>query len=145
MTESLDAQEPDERCRSSVVLVDVANVMGSRPDGWWKDRAAAATMLLARMVPLVGQSVTDPDGAPMRMERIIAVLEGASKAAPTPAGIEVVRAARDGDSTIVAIADRCIAMGAEVLVVTADRGLRGRLPERARVAGPGWFNPYVGR
>ena len=24
------------------IIVDVANVMGSRPDGWWRDRAGAA-------------------------------------------------------------------------------------------------------
>ena len=28
-----------------VLVVDAANVVGSRPDGWWKDRAGAARRL----------------------------------------------------------------------------------------------------
>ena len=34
------------------VVVDGNNVMGSRPDGWWRDRAAAARRLLADLGPL---------------------------------------------------------------------------------------------
>ncbi len=30
----------------TLVLVDAANVMGSRPDGWWRDRVAAVNRLL---------------------------------------------------------------------------------------------------
>jgi len=29
----------------ATIVVDVANVMGSRPDGWWRDRAGAAVRL----------------------------------------------------------------------------------------------------
>jgi hypothetical protein len=29
----------------SVLVVDAANVVGSRPDGWWKDRPGAARRL----------------------------------------------------------------------------------------------------
>ena len=32
-----------------VVVVDAANVVGSVPDGWWKDRAGAAARLRARL------------------------------------------------------------------------------------------------
>ena len=31
------------------VLVDGNNVIGTRPDGWWRDRAGAARSLLARL------------------------------------------------------------------------------------------------
>jgi len=37
-----------------VLVVDVANVMGSRPDGWWRDRAGAAARLLTELAPLAG-------------------------------------------------------------------------------------------
>ena len=34
------------------VLVDGNNVMGSRPDGWWRNRAEAAQRLVADIVPV---------------------------------------------------------------------------------------------
>ena len=36
----------------STVFVDGNNVMGSRPDGWWRDRAKAARRLVAEIAPL---------------------------------------------------------------------------------------------
>ncbi len=30
---------------TTILVVDAANVVGSRPDGWWKDRAGAARRL----------------------------------------------------------------------------------------------------
>ena len=35
------------------VIVDGNNVMGSRPDGWWRNRAEAAGRLVADIAPLV--------------------------------------------------------------------------------------------
>jgi hypothetical protein len=128
-----------------VVVVDVANVMGSRPDGWWRDRAGAATALLAGMPELVGRVVEGPDGEPVCIERIVAVVEGAAKAADAPDGIEVVRAPADGDTTIVAVAAEAGTADARVVVVTADRGLRARLDPATAVAGPGWLNALLGR
>ena len=51
-------------------------------------------------------------------------------------GVRVVAAARghDGDDQVVAVAEAFEAP----LVVTADRGLRARVPS-ARIAGPGWL------
>ena len=37
---------------NSTVLVDGNNVMGSRPDGWWRNRAEAAHRLVAELIPL---------------------------------------------------------------------------------------------
>ena len=34
------------------VLVDGNNVMGSRPDGWWRNRAKAEQRLVADIVPV---------------------------------------------------------------------------------------------
>lgn len=51
-----------ERLGESVrVVVDAANVVGSRPDGWWKDRAGAAARLLQRvhLVSSAGVAATE--------------------------------------------------------------------------------------
>jgi 8-oxo-dGTP diphosphatase len=39
------------------IIVDGANVIGSRPDGWWRDRAGAATRLRDEMAPLVARGI----------------------------------------------------------------------------------------
>lgn len=128
-----------------VIVVDVANVMGSRPDGWWKDRAGAATKLLAGMPELVGKAVAAPGGEHLVIEQIVAVVEGAAKAISAPAGVTLVRAPKDGDSAIVSAAQDLAGTGGRVLVVTADRGLRARLPDGVAVTGPGWLNALLGR
>jgi hypothetical protein len=129
-----------------VLLVDIANVMGSRPDGWWRDRAAAATRLLNALEPLSGAEITDPAGlGTVRITEVRAVLEGAAKRAEGPVTVSVLRADRDGDSEIVEEAGQLAASGKIPLVVTADRGLRRRLPERALIVGPGWLNRVLGR
>jgi hypothetical protein len=129
-----------------VLLVDIANVMGSRPDGWWRDRAAAATRLLIALEPLNGAEITVPTGpGTVRITEIRAVLEGAAKRAEGPEAVSVLRADRDGDSEIVEEASQLAASGKIPLVVTADRGLRRRLPEQALIVGPGWLNRLIGR
>ncbi len=129
-----------------VLLVDIANVMGSRPDGWWHDRAAAATRLLDELPPLNDAEVTIPDeGRSVRITEVRAVVEGAAKRAGIPAAVTVLRAGTDGDTEIVEETSRLTAMGKVPLVVTADRGLRRRLPDRSLVVGPGWLNHILGR
>jgi hypothetical protein len=129
-----------------VLLVDIANVMGSRPDGWWHDRAAAANRLLDGLEPLHGAEVTLPDGlGTVTITEVRAVVEGAARSATGPEAVSTVRAERDGDSEIVDEAARLTASGKVPLVVTADRGLRRRLPGQALVAGPGWLNRLLGR
>jgi len=121
-----------------VLVVDAANVVGSRPDGWWRDRAGAATRLLDRLARAVGATVTDPTGAPVRLARVDVVLEGQARAAVDPGvpGLVVHHAPHDGDTEVVA---RARAAGPHVLVVTADRGLRARLDD-VPVTGPGWWH-----
>ncbi|MBU2073562.1 MAG: hypothetical protein KJ938_03910, partial [Actinobacteria bacterium] len=53
---------------ASVLVVDAANVVGARPDGWWKDRAGAARRLHEQLL------VADVPG-----EEVVLVLEGAAK------------------------------------------------------------------
>jgi 8-oxo-dGTP diphosphatase len=44
------------------IIVDGANVVGSRPDGWWRDRAGAAVRLRDELAPLVTGGITElPD------------------------------------------------------------------------------------
>jgi len=121
-----------------VLVVDVANVMGSRPDGWWRDRPGAATRLMASLVPLVGVEVDGPTGA-VRIDRIIAVVEGQARTATAPPELDVVLSPADGDTTIVEVAEQVLTGGDVPLVVTADRGLRARLPIGSQLAGPGWL------
>ena len=52
----------------SVLIVDGANVVGARPDGWWKDRPGAARRLHESLL------VADPP-----YDEIVLVLEGAAK------------------------------------------------------------------
>ena len=124
------------------VLVDMANVMGSRPDGWWRDRAGAAGRLLVELAPLVGARVSGPDDAPVTVVEVVAVLEGRARSAEPPvgaSGVRVVRADADGDTTVVAVAGELLAGGALPVVVTADRGLRARIPAGCVSVGPRWL------
>lgn len=132
-------------------MVDVANVLGSRADGWWRDRAGATTRLLARIGGLPGTSVTVParaqggDAAEGVVTGVAVVLEGAARRADAPPEVVVVNAPGSGDDTIVAVVRERVEAGGDVVVVTADRGLRSRLPEVATIVGPDWLNRLIGR
>jgi hypothetical protein len=123
----------------TVLLVDAANVVGSRPDGWWRDRLGAAIRLLHRLAGLPGRELPGPDGTPVSVTRVVAVVEGRAREASGPDGVEVVRAEGSGDDALARRAGELAAEGEALLVVTADRGLRGRLPAGVSVAGPGWL------
>lgn len=119
-----------------VLVVDGANVVGSRPDGWWRDRAGAAARLHARLVATDGPGATGNLAA-----RVVLVLEGAARSG-VPEGrtgpVEVVHATGEGDDRILAEAAAAAAAGDLVTVVTADRGLRDRVVAvGAQVVGPG--------
>ncbi len=114
-----------------ILVVDGANVVGARPDGWWKDRAGAARRLHEQLL------VADVPG-----DEIVLVLEGAAKAgvlAGRDAHVRVVHARGDGDSEIVKQAHAAAATGAEVIVVTADRLLSVRVAKAATTRGPSWL------
>jgi hypothetical protein len=129
----------------TVLLVDVANVVGSRPDGWWRDRAGATSRLLHRLTGLAGQTLPGPDGDRVPVVAVVAVVEGAARAAEAPDGLRLVRAEGSGDDALAAVAADLADGDDELLVITADRGLRSRLPAAARVAGPGWLLAAVDR
>jgi 8-oxo-dGTP pyrophosphatase MutT (NUDIX family) len=132
--------------RELVLVVDGANVVGARPDGWWRDRAGAAGRLRDQLAGLVHQGVR---GADFEVSdgpewswwpRIVLVVEGQARQLEPVADVEVVSAARDGDSAIVETVRGLRADRPEdhVTVVTADRELRGRVAaEGAAFLGPG--------
>ena len=61
-----------------MVVVDVANVMGARPDGWWRDRAGAARRLCLRS----RRSRAGPTGPPPEVASAwVLVLEGQAREA----------------------------------------------------------------
>ena len=122
-----------------MLLVDAANVVGSRPDGWWRDRAGATGRLLSRLAPLAGSSLPGPDGAPVDCAEVVAVVEGPARDVPEADGVRLVRAAGSGDDALVTTARDLAGAGSGLLVVTADRGLRERLPPGTPVTGPGWL------
>lgn len=106
--------------------MDAANVVGSRPDGWWRDRSGAAARLVTALQEL------PPEAGP-----VVVVLEGQARAgAPENAEgqVQVVHASGEGDDTLAELA------GPDVVLVTADRELRERARARgADVQGPGWL------
>ena len=120
----------------TVLVVDAANVVGSRPDGWWRDRAGATERLLGRLAALPGRTLTGPDGA-LGCTGVVAVVEGRARDVRAQDGVDVVRATGSGDDALVQfVLERA---GVPLLVVTADRGLRDRLPDGTAVTGPGWL------
>lgn len=115
---------------SSVLVVDAANVVGSVPDGWWRDRAGAARRLHERL--LVADTPYD---------EIVLVLEGGAKAgvrAGRDAHVRTVHAPRDGDAEIREQARQAVAAGGHVVVVTADRALAANVSP-AQVLSPSWL------
>ncbi|MFC8422158.1 NTP pyrophosphohydrolase [Streptomyces sp. NPDC057236] len=111
-----------------LVIVDAANVVGSVPDGWWRDRRGAAERLRDRLAA---------DGLPGRSGpvEIVLVVEGAARGVESVPGVRVESAPGSGDDHVVALAAG--AADRPVLVVTADRELRRRVTAvGAEVAGP---------
>jgi hypothetical protein len=115
-----------------VLVVDGANVVGSRPDGWWRDRPAAAERLWRRLA-----------SADLAHDDVVLVLEGAARRgvpAGADRGVLTVHAPGSGDDTIVDVARENVSDGHEVTVVTADRGLVARLHDvGAGTTGPSWL------
>jgi 8-oxo-dGTP diphosphatase len=124
------------------IVVDVANVMGSRPDGWWRDRAGAAVRLYTELAQLAESGRAIPPGETMK-PGFVMVLEGAAKAAATRVDtatsgqVEIVQARGSGDDAIV---DLVRELPGRRAVVTADRELQNRCAAAgATILRPGWL------
>ena len=122
-----------------MVIVDGNNVMGSRPDGWWKDRAGAA----ARLVEQLG------DWAARADRDVLVVFDGSpppSLAPPPRVDVRFARrrgpdAADDDIAALVVAADD----PTRLRVVTSDAELVRRVREHgAEVAGARWLLDQLG-
>jgi hypothetical protein len=150
VTPDIDPLEP-----TVTIVVDVANVMGARADGWWRDRAGAAARLCREISALADRGIpparmpadassrgSSSSVAPERcFPAYVLVLEGRSREAAagiSPSSrIQVIRAPAAGDDAIVRAA---ASLGRGCVVVTADRELRRRCQAAgAAVTGPGWI------
>jgi 8-oxo-dGTP diphosphatase len=80
MRSAYGAKEIGISAHAVTIVVDVANVMGSRPDGWWRDRVGAAIRLHAELVRLAASGRAVPPGETDPPDFVM-VLEGAAKAA----------------------------------------------------------------
>jgi len=56
------------------IIVDGANVVGSRPDGWWRDRAGAAVRLRDQLAPLATEGIAE---LPAGLDPSVSVPDGA--------------------------------------------------------------------
>ncbi|MEU2182904.1 NTP pyrophosphohydrolase [Streptomyces thermolilacinus] len=122
---------------SPLLIVDAANVVGSVPDGWWRDRRGAAERLRDRLARYAADGV--PGLLPGPLD-VVLVVEGAARGVEPVQGVRVVAAPGEGDDTIVDLARA--AAERRCVVVTADRELRRRVAEHgAECAGPRTVRP----
>jgi len=113
-----------------MLVIDAANVIGSRPNGWWRDRPGAAQRLTEQLRAAVHAGRLEPP--------VTVVLEGQARrgAEAEIAGVAVVHAPGEGDDAIAAIAET----HRSALVVTADRALAARVRmANGKVIGPSWL------
>ena len=120
----------------ATLVVDGMNVIGSRPDGWWRNRDRAARRLLARLQAWVAE----------RGDEVTLVLDGRPLddiPEGTHDGVEVVyarRLGRDaGDDRLVELVGNAPDPGA-LQIVTSDRALADRVRALgADVVGARWL------
>ncbi|WP_326700610.1 NTP pyrophosphohydrolase [Streptomyces sp. NBC_01754] len=127
----------------TLVVVDAANVVGSVPDGWWRDRRGAAERLRDSLVPYAADGLPGFAG-PLE---VVLVVEGAARGVDSVAGVRVESAPGEGDDRIVELVagwafEAAPDAGRACVVVTADRALRRRVEAYgARCAGPRTVRP----
>jgi predicted RNA-binding protein with PIN domain len=113
------------------LIVDGNNVIGSRPDGWWRDRAGATRALVERI-------------AAWAREDVVVVFDGRPPdGLPDPPRVEVRFAERGGPDAADDVIAALVAGAADpsaLRVVTSDAGLARRVREHgAEVLGARGF------
>ncbi|MFJ5215269.1 NTP pyrophosphohydrolase [Streptomyces sp. NPDC088354] len=124
-----------------LIVVDAANVVGSVPDGWWRDRRGATERLRDALAPLAATGLPQrpdvPDWAREPPLELLLVVEGAARTVASVPGVRVEAAPGPGDDRIVELVADRRPPDRPCLVVTADRELRERVTAHgAAVAGP---------
>lgn len=115
-----------------LLVVDAANVVGSVPDGWWRDRAGATARLRDDLVEVAEHGLPDLPG-PLE---VVLVVEGKARHVESVPGVRVVPAPASGDDAIVEVV-RANPPDRPCTVITADRALRDRVTAlNATVLGP---------
>lgn len=115
-----------------LLVVDAANVVGSVPDGWWRDRAGAAARLRDDLVDVARHGLPSLPG-PLE---VVLVVEGRARHVEPVPGVRVVPAEGSGDDAIVDVV-RANPPDRPCTVITADRALRARVEAlNATVLGP---------
>lgn len=103
-------------------IVDAMNVIGSRPDGWWKDRHGAMVVLVDRLERWAGASG----------DQVTVVLERPPKTPIDSSVIQVAHAPRaaanSADDEIVRLV-QADPKPSEIRVVTSDKALTERVRE----------------
>ncbi|WP_406863682.1 NTP pyrophosphohydrolase [Streptomyces sp. HUAS MG47] len=116
-----------------MIVVDGANVVGSVPDGWWRDRRGAAERLRDALAGRADGGVADVAGP----VELVLVVEGAARGVESVPGVRVESAPGSGDDLIVELARQAERDGRPCVVITADRELRERVERHgARCLGP---------
>jgi hypothetical protein len=112
---------------STLLIVDAANVVGSVPDGWWRDRAGAARRLRDALAVIAETGLAEPrpsglaESGPSALAEsglaepgrglpgrglappleVVMVVEGKARGVPSSETVRVVNAERSGDDAIV--------------------------------------------
>lgn len=115
-----------------LLLVDAANVMGARPDGWWKDRPAGVRRLrdglvATRRIGLDPVVFGESDSRIRIFPELLLVTEGVTRSVEGAPGVKVVAGSGSADDTIVELAAARADGMRQVWAVTADRELGRRL------------------
>lgn len=121
-------------------IVDAMNVLGSRPDGWWRDRDAALRRLVKRVRDLAEREgvpatvVLDAGPPDLTGDHGGTRVVLASRRGPNAADDEIVallEADREPDDVVVFTSDAGLAERARALGATVEgaRGLRARLDD----------------
>ena len=122
--------------RTGSLIVDGNNVMGSRPDGWWRDRVGAARRLVDRVAAHAGD------------EPVTIVFDGRRPDGfEPPAGVAVLFADRPGSDAADDVIAALVAGDPHperLAVVTSDARLAARVrASGARVRGAGAFRDAI--
>lgn len=139
----------------ALVIVDAANVVGSVPDGWWRDRAAATGRLRDSLAGLSAAGLAGVDapglvglGGSTGPVDVVLVVEGEASGVPSSPTVRVVAAPESADDTIVGLVReaRESAPQRALVVITADRALRQRVAAMGvQVLGPSSLSHLRGR